>query len=32
MEYEPIMGNATIYYANQLNNAEELPDYLDKIN
>ena len=32
MEYEPIMGNATIYYTNQLNNAEELPDYLDKIN
>jgi len=32
MEYEPIMGNASIYYTNQLNLADILPDYLDKIN
>ena len=31
MEFEPILGNISIYYSNSLTLASELPDYLDKI-
>ena len=31
LDYEPVLGNVNIYYSNLLNLANEIPDYLDKI-